>query len=208
METIPFSLPESLQGYIKTFEQSPDKAVENLEKYLHKRRYDAVGYFLLALLYKMNNTPAKALEAASKARSLAPGSALLENLHYFLSHPDGFNAWVPDLEYQFGLEKTSKNGNGNGHFSFSLDLEQMIGRLSRVDGKRIKPAGSTSTVSIKEDTEILDKLATPTLARIFENQGKISEAIGVYEKLMKSSPDKLSEYQAEIARLEGLKSDD
>jgi tetratricopeptide (TPR) repeat protein len=198
METIPFALPESLQGYIKTFEQSPDKAIDNLEKYLSKRRNDAVGYFLLALLYKMNDRASNAMDAATKARALAPGSSLLENLHYYLSHPDGFNAWAPAREHQFGL---SQGNNGNGQFSFSMDLEQMIGRLSRVDGKRIRPAGSSGSKAIQEDAEILSKLATPTLARIFENQGQIREAIDIYEKLMESNPKKKAEFEAEISRL-------
>jgi tetratricopeptide (TPR) repeat protein len=201
METIPFTLPESLQGYIKTFEQSPDKAIDNLQKYLLKRRNDAVGYFLLALLFKMNDKTAKALEAAITARALAPGSSLLDNLHYFLSHPEGFNAWIPDREHQFGLKKPQ---NGNGHFSFSMDLEQMIGRLSRVDRKRIKPVGVSGSAGLNEDTEILNKVATPTLARIFESQGQTNEAIGVYEKLMESNPSKKAEFEAEITRLKEM----
>ncbi|MDZ7693336.1 MAG: hypothetical protein U5K69_19840 [Balneolaceae bacterium] len=65
-----------------------------LKNHLKKRGPDAVGYFLLAWFYHVEGNKDKAIRAALKAKVFAPGSPLMDKLHYYLSHPDAFEAWT------------------------------------------------------------------------------------------------------------------
>lgn len=200
MAEIPFEIPASLNSYVKTFEDSPEKGIANLEQYLAKRRHDAVGYFLLAILYAFNSQTPPALKAASRARALAPGSPLLENLHYFLTHPDGFKAWVPEprLGGQSGGRSTGTTS------TLSVDLDMLIARLSRAGNKRITITKEHNPENRGDDVKITDELATPTLAGIYESQNKLTEAIQVYERLMITRPRYKAIYEDEIARIKAL----
>jgi tetratricopeptide (TPR) repeat protein len=200
LDKIPFDIPESLNSYLITSMESPEKGIANLEKYVAKRRSDAIGYFLLAILYHRNDERDKAKRAASNARSLAPGSELMGNLHYFLSHPKGFDAWTPKTSRSY-TGKHSENGTNN---TISLDLETLISRLTRATQKRIKIVDESSTPVFNEKAEGVEQLATPTLALIFEKQGKYDEALTIYRKLLKSRPMDAEQYQAQIERLEQL----
>lgn len=200
MDKIPFDIPESLNSYLVTSKESPEKGIANLEKYVAKRRSDAIGYFLLAILYNRINERDKAKRAASNARSLAPGSELMENLHYYLSHPKGFDAWTPKSN-RFYSDKSSENGAVN---TISLDLETLISRLTRATQKRIKIVEESGTPVFNERAEGVEQLATPTLALIFEKQGKYDEALTIYKKLLQSRPMDSDRYLAQIERLEQL----
>ncbi|MCH8495690.1 MAG: tetratricopeptide repeat protein [Balneolales bacterium] len=197
MIKIPFEIPESLKSYLKTFDESPEKGIANLEQYLAKRRIDGVGFFLLAILYKLNDQGAEALQAASKARALAPGSHLLENLHYFLRHPDGFDAWVP----QNNIAKPLSARKHDTASTLTVDLETLITRLSRASQKRIKITRDNNGESRGNNDHLVDELATPTLAGIYESQGKTDEAIQVYERLIELRPKQKNIYLAEISRI-------
>lgn len=200
MKKIPFDIPESLKSYLVTSQESPEKGISNLEKYVAKRRFDAVGYFLLALLYHQFGDKDKAKRAASNARSLAPGSELMENLHYYLAHPKGFEAWTPKSSRLYSGNSTSTNANNE----ISLDLDTLISRLTRATQKRIKFDEETAPAPFNEKAEGVEQLATPTLALIFEKQGKYEEAINVYKKLVLSRPMDAERYQAQIERIEEL----
>lgn len=95
MQGLPFEVPPSLSSYLNQFEHNPDKAIANLESFLKKRGMDAVGYFLLSWLYHNNEQKDEALHYALKAKFCAPGSPFFQHLHYFMMHPDHFNAWRP-----------------------------------------------------------------------------------------------------------------
>ncbi|MCC5927556.1 MAG: hypothetical protein JJU41_13470 [Bacteroidetes bacterium] len=200
MAEIPFEIPASLNSYVKTFEESPAKGISNLEQYLAKRRNDAVGFFLLAILYAFNEEMPKALKAASKARALAPGSHLLENLHYFLRHPDGFKAWVPEPQ----LPGVSSRQQSQSASTLSVDLDMLISRLSRAGSKRISITKANESESRGDDNHVTDQLATPTLAGIYESQHKLAEAIKVYERLMDLRPKYKAIYEDEIKRIKQL----
>lgn len=197
MIKIPFEIPESLKSYLKTFDESPQKGIANLEQYLAKRRIDGVGFFLLAILYKLNDQADEALKAASRARALAPGSHLLENLHYFLRHPDGFDAWVP----QNNVTKPQSARKHDTASTLTVDLETLITRLSRASQKRIKINRDNNGESLGNNDHLVDELATPTLAGIYESQGKTDEAIQIYERLIELRPKQKSIYLAEITRI-------
>lgn len=200
MKKLPFDIPDSLKSYVITYQESPAKGIANLENYLSKRRIDAVGYFLLAVLYQSAGRAKEAILAASKARTLAPGSKTMEHLHYFLTHPDGFDAWVPDTNPTPLVElKSRKQERSN----ISIDLETLITKLTNSTTTRIKfnDDDQSDESSFVTDGGEADELATPTLAIIYEKQGKIDEAIKVYQNLIKTRPDDSKKYMTHIERL-------
>lgn len=201
MKSLPFDLPESLKSYLVTYQDSPDKGISNLEKYVAKRRNDAIGYMLLSLLYHQSGDKTKAIRTATQARTLAPGSTLLENLHYYLSHPDGFNAWLPGdkLKRVRGKDKIS-----NTPYDVALDLDTLISRLTRANQKRIKISDESQEKVFLENVPEVDQLATPTLALIYEKQKKYDEAIRMYTKLIENRPKDAELFQVQIERLEKL----
>lgn len=195
MNSIPFNLPESLQGYVKTFQSSPKKGIANLEQYVSKRRLDPVGYFLLAILLHENGQEFEALKAATKAKALAPGSALMENLQYYLSHPKGFEAWVPPQK------RAESNNRRKTSSELSIDLDTLISRLTRAGSKRIKISENSNGFNLDTESAEVEKLATPTLALIYERQGKIDEALRVYMDLIQLRPENKAHFQSQIERI-------
>jgi len=139
-------------------------------------------------------------KAASRARALAPGSHLLEHLHYFLSHPDGFKAWVPQ---QPDVARASVRSHPSAS-TLSVDLDVLISRLTRAGSKRIEVSTERKSVSRGEDDKVLSDLATPTLAGIYEAQLKFEEAIAVYERLIAMRPSQKGIYENEIERIREL----
>ncbi len=201
MKSFPFELPESLRSYLVTYLDSPKKGISNLEKHVSKRRNDAIGYLLLSLLYHRAGELTKAIRTATQARTLAPGSTLLENLHYFLSHPDGFEAWVPGdhLKRVRGKDKIS-----NTSYDVAHDLDTLISRLTRANQKRIKIGDESAETKFLDNTSEVDQLATPTLALIYEKQKKYDEAIRMYKQLMLNRPNEAERFQIQVDRLEKL----
>lgn len=198
MKKLPFEIPESLKSYVVTFGESQAKGIANLEQYLARRRIDAVGYFLLAVLYNAAERPEDAKSAANKARALAPGSKIMEQLQYFLTHPDGFNAWIPDNDNQVAPAKSLRKQDRT---EISIDLETLISRLTKASGKRIKIKDEPSVELFQTEGVDAGELATPTLAKIYERQGKIEEAIRVYQKLIAARPAEAPKFKKEITKL-------
>ncbi len=95
MQELPFEIPQSLSSYVAQFENDPEKGIANLEAFLKKRGMDAVGYFLLSWLYFNNDQKEEAVHFALKAKCCAPGSPFFQHLHYFMVHPNHFDAWKP-----------------------------------------------------------------------------------------------------------------
>jgi predicted Zn-dependent protease len=199
MNQFPFDIPESLRSYLNTFQESPEKGISNLEQYISRRRLDAVAFFLLASMYKSQGADEKARDTAARARALAPGSRLLEHLHYFLSHPDGFNAWVPEDVSPFPSNRR-KDATSN----LSYDLEALITRLTRAGTKRIKVSEQASETDLILRSDEVEALATPTLAQIYVKQGKIQEAIATYQRLCETRPAQTKAFEEQIAHLRTL----
>jgi tetratricopeptide (TPR) repeat protein len=192
-------IPKSIQGYIDQFETDPATAIERLKNHISKRNTGAVGYFFLAWLYHRNKEQKKAVQAAMKAKMLAPGSKLMERLHYHLSHPRSFNAWEPELR-----EKTFQKDTHSldtAHPIQNLDL--LIARLSSVDRSRMKPDPDKKDKEkdLSELSSQVDDIVTETLAAIHERQNNFTAAIETYRKLRSSNPSKKDHYSEEIFRL-------
>lgn len=203
MPQLPFEIPKSLASYAEHFDKEPIEATKRLKKQLKKRGPDAVGHFLLAWFYHLEDKNEKAIDEALKARVFAPGSPFFENLHYYLSHPNTFQAWTPDAY------TSSKNNRTPTHEPGPvLNLDALIERLSSMESKKIRPKEENLSVS-KEASDLpnddVNDIVSETLASIHEKQGKYSAAINTYEQLKKIREDKTDYYNEEIARLKAVK---
>lgn len=193
-------IPKSFQGYIDQFETDPSTALERLENHIARRNTGAVGYFFLAWLYHRHGENRKAIQAAMKAKMLAPGSNLMERLHYLLSHPRSFNAWEPETK----REPFRKDNHSHDRAHPIRDLDLLIARLSSVERSRMKPDpdGKNKNTDLSELSSQVDDIVTVTLAVIHEKQKNYPAAIETYKKLRSSNPSKKEYYDEQIFRLQ------
>ena len=200
MPELPFDIPKSLSVYVEQFEEDPLKVTTKLKNHLNRRGPDAVGYFLLAWFYYLKGLKDTAVDYALAAKTFAPGSPLMEKLHYYLSHPNTFNAWTPS-----GTAVTeSRAGSSAPGPEPVLDLDNLIEKLSKVENARIKiPEGEEDIPEEpSESDEFSDEIVSETLAKIHETQGKTKEAIRTYERLKKLNSEKKDYYSEQITRLQ------
>lgn len=199
MDTL--EIPGSYQSYLETFEQQPELALQRLENRVEKRNAGAVGYFLLAWLYFRHGDQPKALENAFQAKVRAPGSQLIGRMHYFISHPEHFDAWVPG--------RTSWVRGMNHNYENSAlpiqDLDQLIRKLSSAKINRIRLDESQRdqpSPDLSEQSTDVDDIVTETLAVIHEKQKNYAAAIETYKKLQKINPDRDHYFAQKIDRLQ------
>lgn len=195
-------IPKSFQSYIDQFETDPDVAIERLSNHVTKRNTGAVGYFFLAWLYYKNNQPEPAVENALMAKVHAPGSILMDHLHYFLLHPKNFQAWEPT-----SIEKTSQRRNQDTSRSHPIhDLDSLINKLSSIEKKRIKPnfSDTEELPDLSAPSSNVDDIVSETLASIHEKQNNIPAAIATFKKLRKLNPSRKEYYDEQIFRLQQL----
>lgn len=198
MSQLPFELPKSLVSYAEHFQQKPQNAILRLERQLSKRGPDAVGHFLLAWFYHMQDRNEEAVEQALKAKIYAPGSPFFEKLHYYLVHPDRFDAWVPDT----GKPARSKSGAISAEAGPVLNLDALIEKLAEVESERITLSEDEETTSsVSSDSGETDDIVSDTLANIHETQGKTEAAIKTYTRLKKLNKHKKEYYEEKIAEL-------
>lgn len=204
MPQLPFKIPKSLASYAEHFDKEPIEATKRLKKQLRKRGPDAVGHFLLAWFYHLEGMDDQAVDEAVKARIFAPGSPLFEKLHYYLSHPNTFEAWTPDSE-TVSLKNNPQSLDEPGPV---LNLDSLIQKLASVESKRIRPDEKEETKDKKNkkvSVDNVDDIVSVTLAQIHERQGKLDAAIRTYEQLKELRPNKREQYQEEIIRLKASK---
>ncbi len=204
MPQLPFKIPKSLASYAEHFDKEPIEATKRLQKQLKKRGPDAVGYFLLAWFYHLEGMDDQAVDEALKARIFAPGSPFFEKLHYYLSHPNTFEAWTPDSE-TVASQKNTQSVHEPGPV---LNLDSLIQKLASVESKRIRPKkneGSQEKNKKKVSADNVDDIVSKTLAQIHERQGKLDAAIRTYERLIELRPNQREQYQEEIIRLKAKK---
>lgn len=205
MLQLPFKISKSLSSYAEFFDKDPVKATQRLKKQLDKRGPDAVGYFLLAWLYHLRDLREQAVEEALKARIFAPGSPFFRKLHYYLSHPDIFEAWTPDPK-STSRKSSSMDLNRRGPV---LDLDSLIQKLSDVDSRRIQPDATFLDKPDSEKADVavseVDDIVSETLAKIHEKQGKIDTAIRSYQQLKQINAEKSDYFDEQINRLQEIK---
>jgi len=205
MANLPFDIPQSLSTYVEQFDEDPVKVTTKLKNHLEKRGPDAVGYFLLAWFYHLKGVDDQAVHYALKAKTYAPGSPLMENLHYYLTHPNSFEAWKPrytsvSSERDYRLDDTHEP---------ALNLDHLIERLSEVESGRGDDSESEKksifSFDVSELEQDVDDIASETLANIHETQGKTEAAIRTYKRLKKLNKEKEEFYKEQINRLERMR---
>jgi tetratricopeptide (TPR) repeat protein len=198
-------IPKSFQGYIDQFDTDPETAINRLEAHVSKRNTGAVGYFFLAWLYHRHGDHKQAVRSALQAKMFAPGSKLMERLHYLLVHPRSFDAWEPEPEpVNF---KRDNHQNDRGHPI--QDLDSLIAKLSSVDKKRIKPdLSDKEQPDLSEQSSNVDDIVTETLAVIHEKQKNYNAAIETFKKLRRTNSAKKEYYDEQIFRLQQKKTEE
>lgn len=198
MDLESYQIPKSYQSYLEQFETDPEKAIERLEKRVEKRQSGSVGYFFLSWLYIKNSNREKAIEAALKAKVLAPGSRFMERLPYFVQHPQSFNAWQPMI--------TKSESRKEIHFikqGYPIqDLDRLITKLSSIERKNFNQEdieGKQDDLSRKSIA--VEDIVTETLAVIHEKQKNYTAAINTYRRLSEDNPEKQQHYDEHIERL-------
>lgn len=191
-------IPKSLQGYVEQFETDPDTAIERLENHIQKRNIGAVGYFFLSWLYHRNGQKKEAVQSAMNAKIFAPGSLLMERLHYVMAHPHHFNAWKPEQK-----RKPFKRNQIQDRGHPIQDLDSLIAKLSSAEKKRIKPdLSDEDQPDLSATSNQVDDIVTETLAVIHEKQGNFKGAIETFKKLRRSNSSKKEYYDEQIFRLQ------
>ncbi len=199
MNAIPDHIPRSLRSYLDQYQGEPEKAITRLENHLEKRGPDAVGFYLLSWLYHHNNMPDKAVKAAWRAKIFAPGSPAMEKLHYYLSHPQKFDAWKP-IEPS-GNSSSAPKSRTRDHTIANLD--NLIEKLSAVESSRIEfDPDAEEGEDLGKDSSQVDDIVTETLAKIHIRQGNVKDAIAVYRRLQELYPDRKERYEEEIRKLD------
>lgn len=201
-KSFPFPLPESLKSHLELFNRKPDKAIEGLHKHLKRRGNDAVGYFLLGWLYLQSGDQVNALKCASMAKAFAPGSPFFNYLPYYFQHPDHFDAWMPEFTSAYTGNSTLHTENDHRFF---VDIDRLIQQLSNPEATRIRLNQQDDAQKAKHPPmQRGDDLATLTLARIYENQGRITEAIKVLQTIARQDETRAAHCETEITRLKSL----
>ncbi len=203
MESFPFKIPKSLNSYVEQFEGDPEKVIEKLKKQVRKRGQDAVGHFLLSWFYHVQEDTDNAIHHSLIAKTYAPGSPLMEHLHYFLIHPEKFEATVPKKQ-----RKDIKRKRWTAKRSPKLDLDKLIDMLSAVEGLRIQLPTEGEVADDRDlstESEGVDDIITESIAKIHISQGKKKEALRVYSKLIEKNSDKAAYYQEKIDEINSSK---
>ena len=204
MLQLPFEIPKSQASYAEHFDKHPEKATQRLKKQLDKRGPDAVGYFLLSWFYHLQDRNDEAIDEALKAQTFAPGSPFFKKLHYYLSHPDIFEAWIPEKDTVLSQPSSSTLNRPNP----ILDLDSLIQKLSTTEAQRIRPDSNMLDDSGSSSTDVsrnVDDIVSETLAKIHEQQGKLDTAIKSYRQLKRIKSDKSDYFDEQIERLKNLK---
>lgn len=199
MQTLPFNIPQSLLTYVEQFDDDPIKVTKKLQRHVIKRDPDAVGHFLLAWFHHLQDQNKEAIREALIAKTYAPGSPLMEHLHYFLVHPELFEASLPNTDYS-----SDKKLLHASRTSPILDLDRLIEMLEAVESQRIQISmdGDDEDLSdLGEDSAEVEDIITETLAKIHVSQGNKKEAIKMYERLIVMNEDKADDYNSQISKL-------
>ena len=196
MKTFPFTIPPSLNSYVEQFDADPARMIRKLERHVSRRDPDAVGHFLLAWFHYLEDNQNKAIAEALKAKTYAPGSPL----HYYLLHPEQFNAKIPEIS-KIG-RKVLVQGSRSAQI---LDLDRLIELLEAVESQRLNYSyEEVSDEDLSQNSSDVAEIISETLARIHEAQGNKKEAIHMYERLVTVNEEKADTYTSKI---EELKSD-
>lgn len=195
-DTLPVPVPPSLASHVELFEADPDKAVTRIKQHLRRRGNDPVGYMMLAFMYQQKGEQQNALINALKARIFAPGSLFMQKLPYFLCHPDRFQAWITRVKETVKFKES-------GQHDFLKDIDNLIDILSDSEPRRIKLSDADKPVEdqVEATNKMAQRVATETLASIYERHGNTRKAIDTYKRVAERDPARSKFCEQQIDRL-------
>lgn len=202
-DAIPVALPPSLASHVDMYDTDPEKAIGRLHQHMRRRGNDPVGYMLLAFMYKQTGDQKNALESALKARIFAPGSMFMQKLPYFLTHPDRFEAWISEKRKTAAVKFPDQN-------DFLKDIDTLIDTLSDASPRniRLRDDHEPAEDHVEATNRMANKVATETLASIYEMQGKTEKAVETYRLIAMRDPSRSGYCEQQITRLQEIGSQD
>ncbi len=130
----------------------------------------------------------------------------MEHLHYFLVHPEKFDAAIPSDSFS----TTAVKLQSATRTSPVLDLDKLIEMLEAVESKKITipPDQEEDERDLSKEGENADDVVSETLAKIHAQQGRRERAIQMYERLIEINAEKKEHYRSQIDKLENTDSND
>ncbi len=142
----------------------------------------ATGYLVLARAYVRSGKPDAARSMAQLGLQHAPHSAALQAI---------VNAPTEEAEPQQPATNDS-------------ETEELTRLAERLEGAHIPPIDPTIPIP-RGEAPAADTIVTPTLARIYEQQGLLDEAITAYKHLAALGDASKGKYEERIAAIEKKK---
>lgn len=173
-------------------ERNISNAIELLNTSIEKYPYYATAYFLLATALAYNNEYDKISEMISK------GSNILDDDETAL--------------YYTNLVEKIKRENAGIDNSFEETISDVLDESFHVDDSEFYNFDDLNLVDEKiEDTKQIPTatkskitegtIVTETLAEIYNSQGNYTEALDIYERLLKLQPDKSVKFNKKILEI-------
>jgi hypothetical protein len=162
-------LPTLLRRLLEECKERRSRSYDELASE-YASRPPAIRELAAALHFHVRSDHERALRHAGIALSMASGSRWLNALPYFLNHPDGFEAPLPP---SIGGSELADQGLGTG-----IDPRLVDGWIDGMAGRSAPVAAHAQTESepVEEASLELDDIATETLARILQEQGRLEES--------------------------------
>lgn len=190
---------------------NPDKAIEILDDGLKKYPEYPAAYFLLGKAYTIKGLYSQALKYVKRGSELIHSPKTydyyLREIEAIKKQRSFFKAtrWEDDIKDDISSEAVADVSVKDIEDSLKSmpPITESIKKLNEeiMDAKetiqKAKEVASPSAKSFAESNMIVSE----TLAKIYVNQGEYQEAIAVYEKLIKKSPDKKDYYEIKIEEI-------
>jgi tetratricopeptide (TPR) repeat protein len=199
--SLPFIATPSLESIIRSYPDDPEGAIRKLEARRDKHRTDPVVHIWLCWAYAGMGERRLALKAALRAQVQAPGSTLTAQLRYLCLHPAGFAAF--DRSWAVSADPKAAPVDLSTH----LDLDGIIQKLTHASASRIQPnQDDTQRVDMADESSKKGDIRTATMAAVHEKQGRLDEALAIYEYLSTIKPEAAATYAPHIERIKAARS--
>jgi|GEM_PF-5944064 len=198
--SLPFTATPSLESIIRSYADDPEGAVRKLEARREKHRTDPVVHIWLCWAYAGMGEQRLALKAAVRAQVQAPGSPLTTQLRYLCLHPAGFAAF--DRSWAVAIDPKPAPVDLSSH----LDLDGLIHKLTHAGTSRMQPDPDAPMVDMADESARNGDIRTATMAAVHERQGRLEEALAIYEYLSSVKPDAAATYEPHIRRIRAARS--
>lgn len=184
-----------MESIIRSYADDPDGAIRKLEARREKHRTDPVVNIWLCWAYAGMGEQRLALKAAVRAQVQAPGSPLTAQLRYLCLHPAGFAVF--DRSWAVAIDPKPAPVDLFSH----LDLDGLIHKLTHAGTSKFQPNSEAPVVDMADESAKKGDIRTATMAAVHESQGRLEEALAIYEYLSRAKPEAAATYAPHIQRI-------